>query len=586
MSDGEQQGGPAANLLRSLVGLGGTLLAAAETRVELLTTEISEDLERGVQLLLWAFVALLAGILGALLAGVTIIVYFWDSHRIGAAVCVRRPRSCCFRLPRAWCSRSVAGEAASARRHAHRAQRRDVSLLRNDRMSSRLVALQARRAALQAGVRTAARRPAAASWRHRGPRRRCGPDDRYRAQLRASHCGWRDSGARGSRAGPGIGSAAATASPSGCTRTRRCGSFAESAGDGRPTGVPIWDTRLSRKHIASCDTARMGSAHRVSWSRRRLGWAAALALSAITGAGCGGNGSGGSAPPAMPDTTPPTVPQGVTASALSPTEIAVAWQPSSDAGVGVSGYRVFRDGGAAPVATVTGTSYADRGLAPSTRYSYAVRAFDSASPPNESAQSAAAVATTPAVAATTGLDARPGNPTCVAGERPSQTVTLAAERVFPGLPSFSSPVLMLQAPGNATRWYVVEQGGVVRVFENQPAVATSAVFVNISGRVRSGGEQGLLGMAFHPGYPGDPRVYLSYTNATSGLVSRVSGVPHQDGGQTLDPDSEVILFSVAQPATNHNGGYVAFGPDGFLYAGFGDGGSGGDPWARSETGRT
>ena len=88
MSDAEERGGPAANLLRSLVGLGGTLLAAAQTRVELLTTEISEDLERGVQLLLWAFVALLAGILGALLAGVTIIVYFWDSHRIAAAVCV------------------------------------------------------------------------------------------------------------------------------------------------------------------------------------------------------------------------------------------------------------------------------------------------------------------------------------------------------------------------------------------------------------------------------------------------------------------------------------------------------------------
>jgi uncharacterized membrane protein YqjE len=88
MSDGDGQVGPASTLLRSLVGLGGTLLAAVHTRIELLTTELGEDLERGVQLLLWAFVALLAGILGALLAGVTIIVYFWDSHRIAAAVCV------------------------------------------------------------------------------------------------------------------------------------------------------------------------------------------------------------------------------------------------------------------------------------------------------------------------------------------------------------------------------------------------------------------------------------------------------------------------------------------------------------------
>jgi uncharacterized membrane protein YqjE len=88
MGDAGGTQGPAANLLRSVVQLGGTLLAAAQTRIELLTTEISEDLERGLKILLWAFVAVLAGILGALLAGVTIIVYFWDTHRIGAAVCV------------------------------------------------------------------------------------------------------------------------------------------------------------------------------------------------------------------------------------------------------------------------------------------------------------------------------------------------------------------------------------------------------------------------------------------------------------------------------------------------------------------
>ena len=137
---------------------------------------------------------------------------------------------------------------------------------------------------------------------------------------------------------------------------------------------------------------------------------------------------------------------------------------------------------------------------------------------------------------------------------------------------------MLQAPGDATRWFVVEQGGTVRVFDNQPAVATSRSFVDITARVRSGGEQGLLGMAFPSRFPTDPRVYLSYTNATSGLVSRVSEFRTRDGGQTLDPASEVILLTVAQPATNHNGGNIAFGPDGFLYIGLGDGGSGGDPW--------
>lgn len=84
MSDGAQ--GPATSLLRSLVQLGGTLLAVAQTRVELLTTELSEDLERGLRILLWAMVGLLAGILGLLLAGITVVIYFWDTHRMAAAL--------------------------------------------------------------------------------------------------------------------------------------------------------------------------------------------------------------------------------------------------------------------------------------------------------------------------------------------------------------------------------------------------------------------------------------------------------------------------------------------------------------------
>lgn len=86
MSGMDESPGPATNLLRSVVQLGGTLLATAQTRVELLTTELSEDVERGIRILLWGFVALLAGILGALLIGITLILYFWDTHRLGAAV--------------------------------------------------------------------------------------------------------------------------------------------------------------------------------------------------------------------------------------------------------------------------------------------------------------------------------------------------------------------------------------------------------------------------------------------------------------------------------------------------------------------
>ena len=82
----EETQGPATNLLRSLVQLGGTLLAVAQTRVELLTTELSEDVERGLRVLLWAMVGLLAGILGLLLAGITVVIYFWDTHRMAAAL--------------------------------------------------------------------------------------------------------------------------------------------------------------------------------------------------------------------------------------------------------------------------------------------------------------------------------------------------------------------------------------------------------------------------------------------------------------------------------------------------------------------
>jgi uncharacterized repeat protein (TIGR03806 family) len=149
------------------------------------------------------------------------------------------------------------------------------------------------------------------------------------------------------------------------------------------------------------------------------------------------------------------------------------------------------------------------------------------------------------------------------------------QRAFPNLPSFSAPVAMLQVPGDAARWFVVEQAGVVRVFANNAQTSTSSTFVDISGRVTSGGELGLLGMAFHPSFPANPRVYLSYTGG-SPLASRISEFTTSDGGLTLDPNSERILLTINQPESNHNGGGIAFGQDGFLYIGIGDGGGGND----------
>ena len=303
-------------------------------------------------------------------------------------------------------------------------------------------------------------------------------------------------------------------------------------------------------------------------------------------AGCS-NGPGGDdgAPPSPPpttDTTPPTVPGGVTAVVQSPTEILVSWTASTDAS-GISGYRVFRDGAATPVATVQATSYTDTGRTAGVQYSYTVSAVDSATPANVSALSTAATATIPDTPLG-GLDGRPSNTTCLAGDPPETSVSLAVQRVFTQLPNFTQPIAMLQEPGNSARWYVVQKTGSVRVFDNTPTASSTREFVNLSSRLNSdptsnNDERGLLGMAFHPNYPTDPRVYLYYTGSQTslGLVDRVSQFTLATNGTSLDLSSELELFNVDDPENNHNGGNIAFGPDGFLYIGIGDGGSGGDP---------
>jgi glucose/arabinose dehydrogenase len=160
---------------------------------------------------------------------------------------------------------------------------------------------------------------------------------------------------------------------------------------------------------------------------------------------------------------------------------------------------------------------------------------------------------------------------------PPATLILSAVRAFPNL-TFSSPVELLQAPGDGSRWFVVEQSGIVKVFANQDTVTATATFINVSSNVTSGGETGLLGMAFHPGFPGtSQRAYLYYTaNIGNQLTSILSEFQTTDAGLSLDPASEVILLTVDQPEANHNGGHLSFGPDGYLYLGLGDGGGGGD----------
>jgi glucose/arabinose dehydrogenase len=157
---------------------------------------------------------------------------------------------------------------------------------------------------------------------------------------------------------------------------------------------------------------------------------------------------------------------------------------------------------------------------------------------------------------------------------------ISARRVYPRL-SFDLPVGLFQAPGDNSRWFVIEQGGVIMRFPNTLDPASAGLVLDVTDRVECCGEAGLLGLAFHPGFPATPLAYVSYTrpgpNQSVPLISYVSEFRTTDGGQTLDPASERPILTVLQPYTNHNGGNIAFGPDGYLYIGFGDGGSGGDP---------
>lgn len=157
---------------------------------------------------------------------------------------------------------------------------------------------------------------------------------------------------------------------------------------------------------------------------------------------------------------------------------------------------------------------------------------------------------------------------------------MATERVFAGVGTFTQPVLMLQEPGGA-RWYVVEQGGRVFVFDNQPGVSSRREFINLSSTLGSatGGEMGLLGMVFHPSWPTDPRVYFSHNDVVRGQrVTRVVEYLMNPAGAITGPRNGRTILQVYQPQANHNGGHIAFGPDGYLYIGRGDGGGGGDPF--------
>jgi hypothetical protein len=131
--------------------------------------------------------------------------------------------------------------------------------------------------------------------------------------------------------------------------------------------------------------------------------------------------------------------------------------------------------------------------------------------------------------------------------------------------------VFVTAPPGDDRLFVVEQDGLIQLLRNGQRLGA---FLDLTALVTTGGERGLLGLAFHPGYPADPRFYVNYTDRDGDTVVAEYRAADPD---RADPASGRILLTVAQPDRNHNGGMIAFGPDGYLYIGMGDGGGAGDP---------
>jgi glucose/arabinose dehydrogenase len=156
-------------------------------------------------------------------------------------------------------------------------------------------------------------------------------------------------------------------------------------------------------------------------------------------------------------------------------------------------------------------------------------------------------------------------------------LTVGLDTVVSGL---NAPLAITSAGDGSGRIFVTEQGGQIRIVRDGTLVATA--FLDIASRITSGGERGLLGLAFHPRFPSDPRFFVNYTD-TNGDTQVSSFTVDPATPDVADPSSEVKILHIAQPYANHNGGAVLFGPDGFLYISTGDGGSGGDPQGNGQS---
>jgi glucose/arabinose dehydrogenase len=164
-------------------------------------------------------------------------------------------------------------------------------------------------------------------------------------------------------------------------------------------------------------------------------------------------------------------------------------------------------------------------------------------------------------------------PTTAAPRPPLVDFELALELVVDDL---RQPVLVVSRRGDRSQFYVLEQPGSVLVMD--PQTGDRATVLDIEAEVRSGGERGLLGLAFHPNDP--DRFYVHYSGEGGATVIEEYRIDPISG--VADPTSARLIFTIPQPADNHNGGMLAFGPDGYLYIGLGDGGGSDDTYGNGQ----
>ncbi|TAJ99912.1 MAG: glucose dehydrogenase [Chloroflexota bacterium] len=214
----------------------------------------------------------------------------------------------------------------------------------------------------------------------------------------------------------------------------------------------------------------------------------------------------------------------------------------------------------------------------------------SGSPDPSASASTAPSASTPATAEPTAKPTPKPSPRPTPTPAPTPVITPAPtvsgwdpNRVAVGFSTVTTvpgrPLAITNAGDGSGRLFVADQGGKVYIVSGGTVTATP--FLDISGQVSGGGEQGLLGIAFHPSYPTDNRVFVDYTN-TAGDTVVASFRVDPGAPNVVIPGSEALVIAIDQPFANHNGGAINFGPDGYLYIALGDGGDGGDPGNRAQ----